>query len=364
MLKRFKVPPEDAVRVPEARLRETVVAMFEKMDVPPEDARLAADALLVADLRGVETHGVSNTLRGYVRGYQEGRINARPDWRVVQDAPSAARVDSDFGLGLIIAPKAMQIAIEKAQKTGVGVVVVGNGRHLGMCAYHAMLALEHDMIGVCMSSGGAQSMVPTFARDPLLGTNPLAIAVPAGEEPAFVFDAATTAIAGNKTGLARRLGLKLPSGWLAEEDGTPVMDGLSDPPEQGQNRLLPLGSTREMGSHKGYSLGMVVDIMAGVLSGAGHSMRIPQGEMSHFLAAFNIANFLPVDDFKKDMDDMLRTLRTAAPAPGHDRVVYAGLPESEDEQERRANGIPLHKEVVEWFATICEELSISPGLAE
>lgn len=362
MLERFKVPAKDAVRVSESRLRETVVAIFEKMDVPPEDAHLAADALLAADLRGVETHGVSNTLRNYILGYQEGRINPHPNWRVVQDAPSTARVDSDGGLGLIVAPKAMRIAVEKAEKTGVGVVVVDNGRHLGMCAYHAMLALEHDMIGVCMTSGGAQSVVPTFARDPLLGTNPLSIAVPVGEEPPFVFDAATTVVAGNKVALARRLGLKLSPGWLADEEGNPIMDSLSDSPERGQTYLLPLGSTRELGSHKGYSLGMAVDILCGVLSGAGHSMRIPRGEMGHFLAAFKIANFLPVDEFKKDMDDMLRTLRTAAPAPGHDRVVYAGLLEAEDERERRANGIPLHREVIDWFAGICEELAISPGL--
>lgn len=359
MLERFKVPVKDTVRVPELRLREVVTCIFEKVGVPAEDARLAADVLVVSDLRGVETHGVSNTLRNYVKGYQEGRLNPRPDWRVVRDAPSTALVDSDGGLGLIVAPKAMKIAIEKAERTGVGVAVVTNGRHLGMCAYHAMLALEHDMIGVCMTSGGAQSLVPTFARDPLLGTNPLSIAVPAGKEPPFVFDAATTAIAGNKVGLARRIGSKLLPGWLADDEGVPIMEETEPLP---RNRLLPLGSTRELGSHKGYSLAMAVDIMCGVLSGAGHSMRIPRGEMSHFLAAFKISNFIPLDEFKQDMDDMLGKLRNAAPARGQKRVLYAGLPEAEDEKERRANGIPLHREVVDWFDTICEELSISPRL--
>ncbi|MDP3062883.1 MAG: Ldh family oxidoreductase, partial [Chloroflexota bacterium] len=346
MLERFKVPAKDAVRVQEANLRQVVSAIFEKCGVPREDARLATDCLVVADLRGVETHGVSNTLRSYVRGYKEGRLNPKPNWRVVHETPATASVDSDRGLGLMVAPKAMQIAIQKAEKTGVGVVVVGNGQHLGMCAYHAMLALDHDMIGICMTSGGAKSMVPTFARDPMLGTNPLAIAVPAKEEAPFVFDAATTTIAGNKRTLAKRVGSKLLPGWVADEAGVPIMRETD--PADGQ-RLLPLGTTRELGSHKGYGLAMAVDIMCGVLSGAGHSMRMAPGEMSHFLAAYRIDAFLPVEDFKKDMDDLLRSLRTATPAPGQKRVLYAGLPEWEEQQERKAKGIPLHKEVVEWF---------------
>jgi LDH2 family malate/lactate/ureidoglycolate dehydrogenase len=356
MLERFKVPAKDAVRVKEARLREVVAAIFEKMNVPPEDARIAADTLVVADLRGCETHGVSNTLRHYVKAYQEGKINPRPNWRVVRESPSTALVDSDFGHGLIVTPKAMEIAIKKADRTGIGMVVVDNGRHLGMCAYYAMQALEHNMIGVCMTSGGGQAMVPTFARDALLGTNPLAIAVPTGKESPFVFDAAMTSIAGNKIALAKRVGSSLLPGWLADEHGNPIMVPI-DPPKEG-HKMLPWGTTRELGSHKGYSMGMAVDILAGVLSGAGHSMRIPRGEMSHTLIAIKIASFIAVEDFKKDMDDMLYRLRTARPAAGCERVLYAGLPEAEETKERKAHGIPLHKEVVEWFKGICEELSI------
>ncbi len=360
MLERFKVPARDAVYVREANLRRVVTAMFEKVGVPPEDARLATDCLVVADLRGVETHGVSNTLRHYIQNYQQKKLNPTPKWRVVRETPSTANVDSDGGLGLIIAPKAMQIAIEKAEKTGTGVVVVGNGRHLGMCAYHAMLALDHDMIGFCMTSGGAKSLVPTFARDPLIGTNPLAIAVPAKEEAPFVFDAATTSIAGNKRALAARVGSKLLPGWLADEAGVPIMTETDA--SAGRQAMLPLGSTRELGSHKGYGLAVAVDVLCGVLSGAGYSARMianNPGEMSHFLAAYKIDAFLPADEFKKDMDEMLKLLRTAAPAAGHQRVYYAGLPEWEEQQERKAHGIPLHKEVIGWFRKCCGELGVA-----
>lgn len=352
----FKVSEADAVQVDEARLRATTAALFEKLNVPPEDAALAADVLVSADLRGVESHGVSNMLRAYVRQYREGTLNPRPNWRVVRETPSAANVESDHGHGIIITPKAMQIAIQKARETGVGMVTLRNGGHAGMVSYHAMLALPHDMVGICTTAAGAL-VIPTFGREPRLGTNPIGLAAPAGEEAPFVFDGATSVIAGNQITAARRMGKLLPPGVIAAEDGTPIMEPTEPPAEYG--RMLPLGSTREMGSHKGYGLACIVEILGSILGGVQCMALAGRGHANHFVAAIDVAAFTPVEEFKRHMDDFLRTLRTTPPAPGHDRVLYAGLLEAETERQRRRDGIPLHREVVDWFDSICDELGLT-----
>ncbi|MBI2872796.1 MAG: Ldh family oxidoreductase [Chloroflexi bacterium] len=362
MLERFKPRAEDQVVVKEKPLRTTVKAIFERLNCPPEDAEVAADALLSSDLRGVESHGVSNMLREYVRGYMDGQINPRPQIKVLRETPSTATIDADRGVGVITGPRCMQIAIQKAEQVGMGVVTAQNGGHLGMLAYHAMLALPHDMIGVCMGSAtyGA-SVLPTWAREPRMGTNPIAIAVPAGKEAPFVFDVATSAVAGNKITLAKRVGALMEPGWVSDEQGNPIMEEAMLPQKYFG---LPLGGTRELGSHKGYGLSVMVGIMSSVLSGAGLYPKTPRppghgaGYYNHYFAAYKIDAFTPVDQFKEQMDDYLRTLRTTPPAPGHERVFYAGLPEAEDERERRAHGIALHKEVIQWFRDICGELSI------
>ena len=356
MLERFKVPLKDQVRVPESSLRTTVTAIFQKMGVPREDAALAADVLVVTDLRGVETHGVSNVLRVYVKGYNDGLLNPRPKWKVLRETPSTATIDCDRGLGIIQAPKAMRMAIDKARKVGVGVVVMNNGGHLGACGYHAMLAAQEGMVGMCATTGGL-ALVPTWGAEPRLGINAMAIAAPAKSEPYFLFDAATTTIAGNKVQLAKRVGAKLHPGWIADENGIPIMKEV-DPPDRGRLFLLPLGSTREMGSHKGYGLAMMVEVWTTLLSGALPWVLEPGAGSKHFLAAYNISAFVDLEQFKENMDRTLRMLRETKPAPGHDRVVYPGLLEHEEMQERKAHGIPLHKEVVQWFDGICEELSV------
>ncbi len=351
----FKLKEEDTVRVTEANLRQTAVSIFEKMGVPKDDCRLAADAMVTADLRGVASHGVSNILQKYVSAYQQGTTNPRPKWSIVRESPSTASIDSDGGLGIIIAPKAMEIAIDKARKVGLGMVTVMNGRHLGMASYHAMLALKHDMIGMCMTSVGP-GMLPTFGAEPRLGTNPIAVAAPADKEAPFVFDAATTVVAANKLTLARRLGARLPPGWVGAADGTPIMEEI-EPPDPGSVLFLPLGSTREMGSHKGYGLACVVDILSGILTGGGYGV-IAGGKCNHCVAAYNIESFMDTAQFKKTMDEWLRMLKSTKPAPGHDRVFYPGLPEAECELEYKAKGIPLHREVVRWIRGICTELQI------
>jgi L-2-hydroxycarboxylate dehydrogenase (NAD+) len=354
VLPQFRVSMDEAVLVQAHDLKATVADVFEKMGVPPEDAQLGADVLVLADLRGVDTHGVSNMLRSYVSGYTSGQINPRPNLRIVRQTPATANVDSDRGLGIITAPKAMEIAIQKAKEVGVGMVTVSNARHLGMASYHAMMALKHDMIGVCMTSC-PPSVVPTFGAEPRLGTNPIAVAVPSRDEPPFVFDAATSTVAGNKIGIARRLGAMLEPGWLADELGNPIMEEAYAPDKY---TLLPLGSTRELGSHKGYGLSCVVDILAGVLTGFGYGAVPGRPNFGHYVAAYNVAGFDDPEHFKGSMDEWLRMMKSTKPAPGHDRVLVAGQPEAEVEAVRRVEGVPLHPEVIQWFHDTCGELGV------
>ena len=354
MLEQFRVNLEDAVFVQSDDLKSTVAGVFEKMGVGPDDAQLGADVLVLADLRGVDSHGVSNMLSAYVTGYQNGQINPRPNWKIIRETPSTANIDSDRGLGIIITPKAMDIAIQKAKAVGVGMVTLGNARHLGMASYHAMMALEHDMIGVCMTSC-PPVMVPTFGAEPRLGTNPIALAAPAKNEPPFVFDAATSSVAVNKIRIARRLGAKMEPGWLADQDGNPVMVE-SDAPDD--YYLLPLGATREMGSHKGYGFSCIVDIMAGVLTGVGYGAVPGRPNFGHYVAAYSIDAFTDVDSFKEMMDEWAQMMKATKPAPGHERVMVAGQPEAEVEAVRRVEGIPLHPDVAQSIRDICAELSV------
>lgn len=354
MLEQFKVSHDDAEFVQGDDLKKTVAGIFEKLGVNPEDALLAADVQVLADLRGVDSHGVSNMLKSYITGYQEGSIDPRPNWKVVRETPSTATVDSDKGLGTIITPKAMDIAIQKAKNVGVGMVTIGNARHLGMASYHAMLALPHDMIGICMTSCPPQ-VLPTFGAEPRLGTNPIAIAVPAKNEPPFVFDVATSSVAVNKIRIAARLGAEIPGGWMAREDGSPIMEsGLA--PEK--FTLLPLGADREGGSHKGYGFSCMVDILAGVLTGFGYGAVPGRPNFGHMVAAYSIDAFTDVEPFKAEMDEWLQMMKSTKPAPGHDRVLVAGQPEAEVEVVRRDEGIPLHPDVADWIRDTCGEMSV------
>ena len=354
MLEQFKVSHDDAEFVQGDDLKKTVAGIFEKLGVNPEDALLAADVQVLADLRGVDSHGVSNMLKSYITGYQEGSINPRPNWKVVRETPSTATVDSDKGLGTIVTPKAMDIAIQKAKNVGVGMVTIGNARHLGMASYHAMLALPHDMIGICMTSCPPQ-VLPTFGAEPRLGTNPIAIAVPAKNEPPFVFDVATSSVAVNKIRIAARLGAEIPGGWMAREDGSPIMEsGLA--PEK--FTLLPLGADREGGSHKGYGFSCMVDILAGVLTGFGYGAVPGRPNFGHMVAAYSIDAFTDVEPFKAEMDEWLKMMKSTKPAPGHDRVLVAGQPEAEVEVVRRDEGIPLHPDVADWIRDTCGEMSV------
>jgi L-2-hydroxycarboxylate dehydrogenase (NAD+) len=333
-----------------------VAGLFAAHGVPEQLAVTGAEVLVGADLRGVESHGVSNMLRLYLDWFADGRANPDPQWKVTSERPGTALIDADRGLGIMLAPAAMRIAIEKAAVTGIGMVNLSGGLHIGMCAHHAMLALPHDMIGVCTTATGPL-MVPTGGRQPRLGTNPIAVAVPVGTPPAFVFDAAMTAVPGNKVVSARRRGDRLPGGLVADEAGLPVRDSA---PAPDTIRLLPLGSFPETGSYKGYGLAAVVEILGSVLAGAGFATRLGFSMANHCLMAVDVSAFLPVDTFKTLMDEYLADLRATEPAAGSDGVLVPGEREHHIEHERLDAGIPLDADVVEWLQATCLGSGVTP----
>ena len=330
------------------------------------DANSASKVLLSADLRGIDSHGVAR-LSGYVRLWEAKRINANPQVQVVHETPSTAVVDGDSGLGLVVAPIAMQIAIEKAKQVGTGWVSVCNSNHFGIAAYHAMMALEHDMIGMVMTNASAL-VAPTFSKERMLGTNPICVAVPGGTEPPFVADMATTTAANGKLEILQRKGLDTPSGWIQDKAGNQVNDAHA---LKNGGALLPLGGDKEHGSHKGYALGAIVDIFSAVLSGANYGpwvppfpayVAMPENQpgkgIGHFLGAMRIDAFRKKEDFKKDMDQWIRRFREATPIDENRPVLIPGDPEREMEQARRKDGIPLLNIVWEDILSVAEKFSI------
>ena len=349
------------------QLADFTKSVFLKIGCNTEHADTATKALLSADLRGIDSHGVAR-LSGYVRLWEATRVNATPDIKIIHETPSTAVVDGDSGLGLVVAPFAMQIAIEKAKQVGTGWVSVQNSNHFGIAAHHAMMALENDMIGIAMTNA-SPLVAPTFSIDKMLGTNPICVAAPAGIEPAFVADLATTTAANGKLEILQRKNLQTPNGWVQDKDG----NASNDPHAlKTGGALLPLGGDRDHGSHKGYALGAVVDIFSALLSGANYAPWVPPfpayvpmpaqqpGKgIGHFLGAMRIDAFRPADDFKKSMDHWIQGFRNAKTVAGEEKVLVPGDPEREFEKERIKEGIPLLKQVVDDLQSLSEKFQIA-----
>jgi len=330
-------------------------SIFRAIGCSQKDAETAATVLLSADLRGIDSHGVAR-LAGYVRLWEAKRANPTPDIRLVHETPSTGVIDGDSGLGLVVAPYAMQVAIDKAKNVGTGWVSVQNSNHFGIAGYHALKAVDEDMIGIAMTNASAL-VAPTFSIERLLGTNPICVAIPAGEEPPFVADLATTTAANGILEILQRKNKPAPSGWIQDKDGHPS----TNPHElKTGGALLPLGGDHEHGSHKGYALGAVVDIFSAILSGANYGPwvppfpayvampeQMPGKGIGHFFGAMRIDAFRSSAEFKKHMDNWIRRFRSAKTVDGQDHVFIPGDPEREMENNRRKAGIPLIDVVVE-----------------
>ncbi len=342
-------------------------SVFKAIGCSDSDANNATSVLLSADLRGIDSHGIAR-LVGYVRLWEAKRINATPDIRIVHESPSTAVVDGDAGLGLVVAPFAMQVAIDKAKTAGTGWVSVRNSNHYGIAGFHAMMALEHDMIGISMTNASAL-VAPTFSIERMLGTNPIAVAIPAGTQPPFVADFATTTAANGKLEILQRKNGDAPIGWVQDKDGNSSTDANA---LKKQGALLPLGSDRDHGSHKGYALGSIVDIFSAVLSGASYGPwappfpayvpmpeNMPGQGLGHFFGAMRIDAFRTAEEFKEHMDTWITRFRHATPAPGHEKVLIPGDPEREMEAIRITEGIPVVDSVVDEITALAQKLGVS-----
>jgi L-2-hydroxycarboxylate dehydrogenase (NAD+) len=341
--------------------------VFVRIGCSEGQAKLATEVLLRADLRGIDSHGIAR-LSGYVRLWDKGRVNCSPDIKTVYETPSTAVVDGDRGLGLVVAPRAMEVAIEKAKAVGTGWVSVKNSNHFGIAGYHAMMALPHDMIGIAMTNA-SPLVAPTFSIERLLGTNPIAVAIPAHEQPPFVADFATTTAANGKLEILQRKNQLAPVGWVQTSNGEPT----TNPNETRQGgALIPLGSDREHGSHKGFCLGAWVDIFSAVLSGANYGPWVPPfvafldpptepvGEgLGHFFGAMRVDAFRPAVEFKKHMDNWISRFRSARTIEGQDKVIIPGDPEREMHALRLVDGIPLNHKVVEDLTALGQRLEIA-----
>jgi L-2-hydroxycarboxylate dehydrogenase (NAD+) len=340
--------------------------IFLSIGCPETDAETASKILVAADLRGIDSHGIAR-LAGYVRLFDNGRLNPKPIVKIIHETHSTGVLDGDAGLGLVVAPKAMQIAIEKAQNVGSGWISVQNSNHFGIAGHHASLALPHDMIGWAMTHA-APLVTPTYSKEKLLGTNPIAVAIPAETEPAFLADFASTAVAYGKLEILQRKNQPLPHGWAQDKNGNPTDDAFAI---KNGGALLPLGTDREHGSHKGYGLGAIVDILSGVLSGANFGPWVPPfatagfmtaGEKvgvgtGHFLGAMRIDGFRPAADFKADMDRWIKRFRSAEAVEGQ-KVIIPGDPERETEAIRLVEGIQLLEPIQNDLMTLAERFGV------
>ena len=347
-------------------LREFCERVFLHFGAPKNDASQAAEVLACADLRGVDSHGVAR-LHSYFDMLTLGRINPKPKIKIVRSTPSTATVDGDNGLGLVVGPQANRIAMDLAEKSGSGWVSVANTNHFGIAAYYVLEALKRDLIGWAMTNS-TKLVAPLWGAERMLGTNPIAIAFPGKEEPPIVIDLATSATAYGKIEIARRRREPIPEGWAIDGEGR----GTKNPDEMiAGGAMLPLGSDRERGGHKGYALAMMVDILCCVLSGANWGpfappfalrQEIPKRSVGkgigHFFGAMRIDGFIDADEFKRQIDEYIRVFRATKPAPGTNGPLIPGDPEREAEQARRKDGVPLILPVVEQLRDISRKTGI------
>lgn len=342
------------------RLLHFTKQVFVKCGMNEQDAKLAADVLIAADLRGIDSHGVAR-LSGYVKLYEANRANMNAEHKIIHETPSTATIDGDQGLGLVVAPKAMDIAIEKAKSVGTGWVAIQNSNHFGIAAYHAMKALPNDMIGIAMTNA-SPLVAPTFSNQRMLGTNPICYAFPAGKHLPIIIDMATSAAANGKLEIAQRTGKPIPNNWVQTKEGNESTDA---------NELSKGGSLLPLGGHKGYGLASLVDILCGVLSGANYGPwvppfvaflnpleNLPGNGIGHFLGAMRIDAFRPAIDFKNNIDNWIDAFKNAEKTDENQHVIIPGEPEFLIEKERLESGIPLNEKVITDLKELANKLAL------
>jgi L-2-hydroxycarboxylate dehydrogenase (NAD+) len=340
--------------------------IFIQMGCCESDAVIIADVFLAAELRGLPSHGMIR-IKDYYQLWKANRINVKPNVHLVHETASTAVIDGDGAVGMIAAKRSMEVAIEKARNVGTGWVSTRNSNHFGIAGFYAMMALQHDMIGMTMTNANPL-VAPTFSTSPMLGTNPIAVAIPAGKQPPFVADFATTPIARGKLAVAEKKGEKVPLGFVQNRNGEP-----SDDPAilKDGGSMLTLGGDYVHGSHKGFCLSAIVDIFSAVFSGANFGPFVPPSVAylpvlneqvgvgtGHFFGAMRIDAFQDAANFKASMDEWITTFRKAKPAPGREKVIIPGDPEREKEERIKAEGISILPAIAKDMKEIAVELGI------
>ena len=346
---------ERAVSIAEADLNHFCVDILKRLHLPADEAGIVADCLVEADLRGVHSHGVIR-FPIYVRRLQAGVFNPRPDIRIVRQTRTSAVVDGDNGMGQLVSLRAMSIAIEKAADGDCAWVAVFNSNHNGTEAYFAQMAVEHDMIGFCFSVGGINHVAPWGGAEAMLGNNPFAVAIPAGEQFPVVLDMACSVAARGRVNVAAARGEPIPEGWCTDAQGRPT----TDPYEALKGFVLPIAGP------KGYALTTVIGMLSTMLSGGAfgtdvthlyNDLKRPQN-IGHLLGVLPVASFVDVEVFKRRVDRGIREIKNVKKAPGVSEIFLPGEREHRTLMERRASGIPLAVGTVDELQELSKEFAV------
>ncbi|NTU75152.1 MAG: Ldh family oxidoreductase [Anaerolineaceae bacterium] len=345
-------------------LYDFTVSFFKRYHVADEDARIAADVLLSADLRGVDSHGLIRINTYYGSRLAKGLIDPASPITTLRESAVSLALDGGNGLGQVIGYRSMQRCLQKANESGLAMVTVCNSNHYGIAGYYAMMALPENMIGISLTN--SQPLVaPTNGRNALLGTNPIAVAIPAGKEQPYVLDMATSIVPIGRVSVYQKAGKPIPEGWGIDKNGN-VTENPDEVLEGGA--LLPLGGTEVMRGYKGYGLSLLVDILSGVLSGASFGPEVGQpkdgknANVGHFFAAIRIDLFREIMDFKTDMDRFIFLLKNSPLAAGSDRIYIHGEKEFAKEKDFRKNGVPLMEPVVRMLQSAGKEAGVDFNL--
>ena len=354
-------------RVAAPQIRQQLVSVLRAWGMSEAHATTTAEMMLETDLRGVDSHGIS-MLPTYDREFRAGRLNMRPVFKTLRDAPAMALIDADASLGHPVSAAAMNLAVDKCRVSGVAVVSVVNSHHFGAAGCYAKIASDRGVIGMVTCSTRGVTMVPTFGAEPIMGTNPLAFAAPAGRNPAFLLDMATTTVAAGKVKVYKLNHKPLPAGWTVDGSGLPVTDPeeafhyVFDRPEGG---ITPLGGAREVGGHKGYGLAVMVHILGGVLAGASFSpiRRLTQGpsdphNIGHFFMAIDPKAFRPAGAFEEDLDQVIDVLHDAKRAEPDQPVMVAGDPENFTRRERLEQGVPVPEDLMAQLRDVAKSAGV------
>jgi LDH2 family malate/lactate/ureidoglycolate dehydrogenase len=357
------------VRVKKEDLEEFCAEVFCRVGLSAKDAQVSAQVLVAADARGIPSHGVARFWR-YVNGLTDGVMIPDAQIETLMDTPTSIVLHAHGAMGAPVSARAMRTVIDKAKAVGAAFGCVRDSNHFGIAGYYAMMAMQQGMLGIAMTNSAALG-VPTFGRQVMFGTNPIAFAAPADQERGFVLDMATTVVTRGKIEVYDRLGKELPSGWAVDKTGRPATDAhsiLDDMFHRAGGGIMPLGGAGELFSgHKGYGLAVMVDILCAVLCGAPFGPGVADtatssGRVSHFFGAICVDAFRDPDAFRKDMDRMLHALRQSPPAEGAERVYVAGQKEFEHEADALALGVPLLGKTYDQIAAIGREHGVTPPL--